>query len=317
MALNRSQKRQDDPTGQAKRRNRATLVLETLLAKAEKQIKAEVRQIPSARRMVTPLPNRSTVVYDYLISPAQQATLEADIRRILDDELETTGDFAPPGWYWVDQVEPPYRQATFEEINRFNQILAAAIIAGAVIDPFATTIEPEQVVNTSQYQTELRRVIVRNYGDIKTLSDRTAAQVIQQINNDISAGTSPRLISRNISRRFDVADSNAKRIADTEINRSYNDGKLNTANIIKTRTGQRVGVLHISALLPSTREAHAARHGNVYTVEDQERWWDTGANRINCKCSTAIALIDSKGRVTESEDQATLKAERKFFEREN
>jgi len=322
MSLNRSKKRKSDPTGQAPRRRKATRVLDARLNTSQGAIKRLFRDIPSTRRTVTPLkpitpvPNQEvTVVYDYDLSPAELTQLEAQIRLILDTQLETEGDTVPFLWFWSDQLEPPYRQGTMEEVNRVNQLIAAAIIAGLITDPFVQQISVDQVIQSFEYQTALRNLIVKNYGTIKSLSGRTAAQVIQEINSGISAGLSPNDISKNITERFDVAKSNAKRIADTEINRAYNDAKLDSVKIIEKQSGQRAGVLHISALLPTTRDSHAARHGKVFTVDDQQKWWDTGVNRINCKCSTSTVLIDGRGDVVEVDDQQTLIKEREFFER--
>lgn len=315
MTLNRSNKRKSDPTGQASRRRKATRALDSRLVISERAIRRLVRDIPSARRTVTPLPNAATVVYDYQLTPAELLQLEIQIRTIINDQLETVGEIPPPAWFWTDQIEPPYRQGTMEEVNRINQLIAAAIISGAITDPFVQQVPIEQVLSSREYNEAIRRLTVMNYGTIKSLSDRTSSQVIQQINAGISAGNSPTDISKAIAERFDVSKSNAKRIADTEINRAYNNAKLDSADLIQKRTGQRTGVLHISALLPTTRDSHADRHGKLYTVEDQTRWWDTGPNRINCKCSTSTALIEADGTVIQQEDQATLQKEREFFER--
>ena len=80
------------------------------------------------------------------------------------------------------------------------------------------------------------------------------------------------------------------------------------------RTGLRAGVIHISALATTTRPSHAARHGNAYTTADQNQWWDTGANRINCKCTTISILIDRNGKVIQAETQQEIKAEKTFFD---
>lgn len=317
MTLNRSQKRQDDPTGQASRRRTATRALDTRLKRSESQIKLLIRNLSPERRTVTPIRNQeATIVYEYDLSPAELTALEAEIRRILDEELGTEGDTVDPGWFWSDQIEPPYRQGTAEEVNRFNQLITTAIIAGAITDPFVTTISINAVINSAEYQRALRSLVVENYSIIKSLSDRTAAQVIQVINNGINGGLSRTDIIKSITERFDVSKSNAKRIADTEINRAYNNAKLDTVKEIGRRTGLRTGVLHISALLPETRDTHAIRHGKAFTVEDQLRWWDMDANRINCKCSTSSVIIDRKGNVIQLEDQKTLRDERKFFEKE-
>ena len=312
----RNKKTQSDPTGQARNRKRATRALDIRLKRSERQIKKLFRDVPRQRRQVTPIQNQATPVYEYDISPAQIEFLNADVQRILNEELETQGDNVPPLWFWSDEIEPPYRQGTAEEVNRFNQLIAAGIIAGLITDPFVQPVPVEAVLQSQSYIFDLRNIIVRNYGPIKTLSERTASQVNQQINQGMAAGFTPTEITESITQRFDVARSSAKRIADTEINRAYNDAKLDADKRAADRTGLRAGVIHISALLTTTRPSHAARHGNAYTVEDQRQWWNTGSNRINCKCNTLSALIDSQGNVVQKQERDEIRAERKFFERE-
>lgn len=319
MALNRSKKRKNDPTGQSSRRRKATRSLDTRLNQAEKRIKPLIRDLQPERRVVTPVRNNETIVYEYHMSPAEILALEAQIRTIINEELGTIGDSVEPDWFWSDQIEPPYREGTVEEINRTNQLISAALIAGLIPqDGFIQPVAVESVIfSRDAFQVPLNNLIAQNYSTIKSLSDRTAAQVIQEINSGINAGLSRSDIIDLIEERFDVSRSNAKRIADTEINRAYNDGKLNATEQIGRRTGVRTAVLHISALLPTTRDTHADRHGKAYTVEDQLRWWNSGVNRINCKCSTNSVLIDNRGNIIQTQDQETLEQERRFFEQED
>ena len=263
MALNRSRKRKNDPTGQASRRRKATRALVRRLDMAEGAVKRLFRDIPATRRTIAPIRNQETVFYDYDLTPAERTQLEIQIAIILGLWLETTGDAPPSDWFWADEIEPPYRQGAMEEVSRANQLIAAAIVAGLITDPFVQQIPVEQVINSVEYQTALRDLVVKNHSTITSLSERTSAQVIQEINSGTRAGLSPNEVAKNITERFNVSKSSAKRIADTEINRAYNDAKLDSVRIIETQTGQRSGVLHISALLPTTRTEHAARHSKV------------------------------------------------------
>ena len=215
-------------------------------------------------------------------------------------------------------VELPYRQGTLEEVRDFNQLVAQATAAGVTAAgglPLLIT-DPADVLLSADYLKGLRSAVVRNYGLIKTLSERTADQVIQQINLGIDAGDTPSEIRKAITKRFDVSKSNAKRIADTEINRAYNDARLEAAKTAAERSGLRAGVLHISALIPTTRANHAARHGKTYTPDQQLKWWNTGGNgtnRINCLCTTRSVLIDRSGKVIDSALQKEIKNEGEEF----
>ena len=302
-----AKKTDQDPAGQRVSRTRTSRKLQQRLALAEKEILRSFRAVPRTRRTEAVISNRQ-VVYDYDLTPEQQEDLQIGIRDTLDESLETTGMFVPLLWWYKPEVEQPYRQGTLEELNRFNVLIGSAIALGLVgLDRLPPqVIAPEVLLSSQPYLESLRSVYVQNYGTIKSLSNRTADQVIQRINAGLSAGNSPTDIAKEIRGRFDVSDSNAKRIANTEINRAYNNGKMDAVELAAKESGLRAGVIHISALLQTTRKTHAKRHGKAFTVEEQRSWWDSGSNRIQCKCTTRSILLDSKGRVVQREEQQEI-----------
>lgn len=258
------------------------------LSRAEQKIKLMLRSIPRKTRTIVDIQNRlavNLVITEYELSPAEIEQMIADIQRILNQELldSPQGEDIPPNWYYKPDIEQPYRAGTIEEINETNHLIEAAIIAGL----FARRILPrtlsiEEVLLSSQYQEALNAVYAENFGFVKSLSNRTASQVYGVINDGISAGSSVTQISRDITDRFDVSKSSANRIAQTEVNRAFNDAKINAGKLISSETGVKTAVRHISALLSTTRPHHARRHQLVYTREAQEAWWNEGSNRINC-----------------------------------
>lgn len=309
-----AKKTKQDPTGQRVNRAKAAKSIVVRLDAAEKRVKSLFRIIPKQRRSEKPIVNKT--IFDYDITAQQREYLEQEIKRALDEELETEQDRRPFSWWYESSLELPFRQGTVEEIVQFNQLVQGAIIAGALVNGMPPRKFPTETVLQSQpYLQALNSVYVEGYADIKGLSNKTSALVFQQINNGLSSKLAPREISEKIAQRFRVARSDAKRIAVTEVNKAYNDARLEASNIAANETGLRAGVIHISALMPTTRDDHANRHGNAYTVEDQREWWNTGANRINCHCTTETVLIDNQGRVVQKEKQEALKDERKFFDK--
>lgn len=306
-----------DPSGQNSNRNKSTKRLSSRLTAAERRVKELFKSIPRTVRRETPLTNAQETVYEYQFTADDRAELQRSVSFILDDELlETQTDQMPFDWYWKKEVELPYRQGTVEEVRDFNQIIGAAIVAGLLVDGLPPrTIEIELILLSEDYRAGLADVQVRNFTDIKGLSQKTATQVVQRINDGIDAGESPTAIAEDISRRFGVAKSDAKRISVTEINRAYNDAKLKATTMMAAQTGLRSGVVHISALLPTTRPHHAARHGKTYTVAAQMKWWNSGSNRINCKCTVRSVLINDDGEIVFQTDLLEqLRSERSFFD---
>jgi len=313
-----AKKTKQDPTGQARNRKKGEITLDRRLTRAEREVKALFRSIPRTRRRQTSIVNQPiAVVYDYPLSGAELTDIQNSIRFILNRELLESQDLMPFNWYWKENVELPYRQGTGEEVVRFNQLVTQARVAGVRVrglPPEAVSLE--SILLSEPYRAALDNVFVSNFASIKNLSNTTASQVIQQINLGIQAGDTPTNIAKNITERFDVAKSSAERIARTEVNKAYNDAKINAVDLVAKQTGLRAGLIHISALIPTTRQTHAARHGNAFTTADQLQWWNSGANRINCLCTTQSVLIDRAGKVVQREFQEEIRGERAFFDPE-
>lgn len=294
-----------DPTGQRFNRDRTARRLDARIETARRETVTLFRSIPKSRRSVTKVINQDQqAVYDYDLNPEQTEGMNNQIRAIIAMQLlQTTGNAMPLNWWYKPQVEEPTRQATLEEINEFNRLLAIA--AGLKLTGVGgiapQRIAPEVVLSSQKYLEQLRAVYLENFQVIKSLSDTTAAQVIQQINSGMKAGLTPTEIGKRINERFGVAKSNADRIARTEVNRAYTDAKLRATKTAGEISGFKPLVRHISALLPNrTRKWHAARHYLVYTMEQQNAWWDEDANRINCLCSVRTVLIDKDGNYIEA-----------------
>lgn len=301
-----------DPTGQARNRKRARAALDKRLNSAKRAVVALFLGIPRRSKRVAPVVNADeTIVYTYDLPPEQLVAVQDQVRTEINRELETTGDRVPPEWFYKPEVEQPYRQGTGVAMVDINALIAGAVVAGVLVrgmEPRQVT--PEAILTSRAYREALNFVYVANFNAIKTLSQRTADQVIQRINAGIGAGKSPTDIAADISERFDVARSNAQRIADTEVNAAFNNAQMNAVDVATEQSGLDFGVTHISALMPTTRDHHAARHGLTYTTADQTEWWDSDSNRINCHCSTKPVRLDENRRAIHSE------VERKRLEEE-
>jgi SPP1 gp7 family putative phage head morphogenesis protein len=317
-----------DPAGLSKARAGATRTLSSKLKRSEKRVLRLFRRIPKERRFESDI-KANAIVYDYPLTGDDLELLLQEIEIILNDELLESQFEMPDDWYWQDTIERPYRRGTLEEVNETNRLIALAIAAGIVLRPKqgqvgfdglpssisqVTKIDPQAVLLSGQYQQALGKVYATNFGNIKSLSNNTATQVYGVINRGIDAKLTPNKIAEQISERFNVSKSSAKRIANTEVNKAYTDAKMDMSDRVKEQVGIKSGVLHISALSSTTRAHHAARHGNIYTTTAQREWWDTGSNRINCKCTIKTVLVDRSGNVIDTESQEQIKAERVFFD---
>ena len=304
-----------DPSGQATNSRVAARRLISRLTLSERAVLALFRDVPRVRRSRSQIgTDETTVFYDYDYPPAAQEAMTRDVKFILNNQLlETQGEQMPFTWFWNQDIDRATRQGTLEEVRDFNQMTAAAIAAGLLLRP-VQPVPPEQVIFSEDYRNTVQSARLSAFGSARTISDRTAGQVLQRLNAGISGGKSPLIINRDLKERFGVADASARRTAVTEINQAYNNARIDSTRILGFQTGLRAAVIHISALKSTTRPNHAARHGNAYTLPDQLSWWETGTNRISCLCTTRSVLIDAKGEVIDGSGAEEIKTEgREFF----
>lgn len=306
-----------DPTAQAGHRKRSTIKFNRRLNAAKKDIVALFKAIPVTYSRDVVVVNETIPVYDYQITTTELAALNQSIASIVRAELlDTQYDRIDPNWWWKEPLEVSYRGGTAREINDFNRLITDELIKIRMAEGIVThRLELNNVALSSQYQAALNAVYIENHNHIKTLSERTASQVINKINTGIAAKNAPADVISEINERFGVAKTSAKRIVDTELNKAFNNAKMNANDIASEQTGLRAGVIHLSALIPTTRDEHAGRHGNAYTTAQQRKWWDSGTNRINCHCSTKSVLIDKNGKVIDTEFQEEIQAEKSFFDK--
>lgn len=273
-----AKKTKADPTGQRVNRR-----------KAYKTLRQRIRE---TRDKVI---DRFAAVFGFNMTVEQKEDFNATVRSIITLGIVGTDntDRVPVQWYFKPDLELPSRQGYGESIIQFNQLVKISNVMGGT----AQIIPIELALTSTDYINELKESYLSGFNAIKGMSDRTTDQVIQTIQSGLKAGKGQGEIAKEIVQRFDVADSSAKRIAVTEVNKAYNFASLKATEAAAKQTGLDAGIIHLSALMPTTRDSHGNRHGNWYSVEEQRIFWSTGANSVNCHCSTKPALLDPDGNV--------------------
>lgn len=291
--------RDEDPTGQARNRANLNKKIKVRLANAEQQVIKLFNDIPRTSRTEKNLSlNQDTfTVYDYDLSPEEQDQLESQIQAIINFWLllgETQNK--PINFYSDPNVEEAYRSGTLEVVRDLNNDLAKLVSLGGVAGAFAALLPRSFDVNTILFGQSYLEAVLGYQNDmfyqLKGLSEKTSSQVYERISSGMKGNKTPREIIKDIKKRFSVSESNARRIVNTEINKVYNNSVMDAINFINDNTNINAAGRHRSALIPTTRENHAARHNKIYTTAQQLKWWDSGTNRINCYCVFSIVILD-------------------------
>jgi len=311
---NKATRSESDPTNQASNRLRANRDNNQRLNDSAREVLAIWRDIKAKKttrkKIINEQVNNENLdFYVYDLSPQEIQDLSVEISDSVNENLETFGNAPDFDWYYQQYIEQAYRSGTIQENSLIAVLLA--LITGSVI------IEITTILLSTRYFNSLQGIIFENYPLFKGLSQDTSKQVFRVIKDGIDSGLSKSAIRRKIIERFEVAKSSAKRIVDTEVNKAYNNARTDLIQFYRDN-GEPLAVQHISALLPTTRDNHAARHGLAYTPEQQNKWWNSGTNRIYCHCSIRSIVVNRDGTVANKESQQkVINRGKQFFQDDN
>lgn len=216
-------------------------------------------------------------VYEYQISVPELREIIAELQRRLGET---------PSQAVVDAAVEAYQEGTgiaVEELRGLTDQYNREIVT---------------VLSSDPWQRRVALMESRIFELMDGFEGDTGRELGRVLSQAVEIGQNPMEVKKTIRQRFRVSDTRAERIARSEITQAYRRAKLDEAEDARERLGIRTMEMHMSALLPTTRESHAARHGNLYTPQEAREWWARDANSINCRCSVTSVLVDEDGNPT-------------------
>ncbi|MGH1594106.1 phage minor head protein [Yersinia proxima] len=243
--------------------------------------------------------NASAYIYD--MTAQQLADLLERVQTILDDYLlEGIGQDI----WALSYVSDEYQRGT---LSAFTNLSVQSPV-------YASQTTLSALLSSPAYQNQISMAYVSTYSDWKGISDKVRADLANVISDAIGRGINPRETARLISKRLDISMSGAKNIAQTEQVGALRKAQWAETTWAKERLGLNTGLLWLSALKPTTRAWHAARHGRIYTVEEVEAFYAENGNRYHCYCSQIPAILNDKGEIVNEGLANRLADERKDWQ---
>ena len=238
-------------------------------------------------------------VYEYQLDPLLMSQINSYIEALLNEIIygNAQGEWSA-GWWANAYASGAYQQAA-EQVVTQAQLLAAD--AGVTQElPSLQYLRAESVVMEPVFQRRLGSVYARLFEDMKGFTDVDKRNMAGIITRGMAAGQSPRVIAREMEKKGIEQDWRCLRIASTEVNQAYRQGSWDETDAVNDEvfgdSDYVMKVMHLSALLPTTRRDHAARHGTICTPSQQNEWFATKATggAINCHCSQVDILVNRK-----------------------
>lgn len=214
--------------------------------------------------------------YEYLIDVSRLQEIIRQIRQKLRQELGTAVS---------DEAVQGYEVGTSDAVTNLQ----------GLTDDYQRNIA--SVLASQPYQSRVAFVRSRVFELMQGFEDNTGADLSRVLSQAIEDGQNPLQTARVIRDRFDVAQSRAERIARTEITGAQRRGRWDEAQSAQEQLGIQTRLMHLSALLPTSRSWHIARHGQVFTIDEVREWYTEASNAISCRCSQVEVLVDENGNL--------------------
>jgi len=250
-----------------------------LITEARKAIDKQLRE--TQRWLLGTLANINTTritinssVYEYQISPFGLQSVVTELVRRLEDPQ-------PGANVLVNRVVAGYEIGTAAEITNLATLTT----------DYTRTVT--SVLTSDPWQRRVALIRARVFEQMQGFGGETAADLARVLSTGIENGKNPLAVAKDLRARFDVSRSRAERIARTEITGALRRAKLDEAEDARVNIGIRTLEMHLSALSPTTRASHAARHGRLFTVQEVREWYTQDGNGINCKCNVVSVLVDA------------------------
>lgn len=236
--------------------------------------------------------------YIYDMTASKLASLLESVQGILDRWLTEGGE---QDIWSMEYVAAEYERGTQQAVDNLS--------AQSPIYEQQVTLADR--LSSPAIQNQIASAQVATYSDWKGISDAARADLAGVITDSVARGINPRETASIVSKRLDVSMVRAKTIAQTEQVGALRAAQRNEAAWSRDTLGLNTAMLHLSALKPTSRSWHVARHGHTYTPEEVEAWYAERGNRYNCYCSQIPCLLDDDGNLFNKGLAEKLEEERK------
>ena len=226
----------------------------------------------------------NATTYQFQLDQAILAGISSEIERICNLILLEGGE--QELWAMKAYIEPSYIQGT--AATAANLTVQSELYA-------LTKPSLDAILFSPPYRKRISLLAAREFELMQGFSQQMKSDLAQTLTRGMIAGQNPRVIAKDIEARTGVNRSRAERIARTEVTNSFRQARMDEAQAAQTDLGIKTKLLHLSALSPTTRPSHRARHAHLYTIQEERDWWAVTPNMINCKCSTIEVLVDDQG----------------------
>lgn len=243
----------------------------------------------------------------YGLTADQMQRLSTELQAAVERWIADGRDPANLFW-WSQYVAETQQLGTAQTVANLGNLSPAYAAARSI----------EMVIYSEPYVQRLALAQFKSYEHWTGLAAQQKSELAQIIGQAVVDGRNPRAVAETIKERLGVSLSKAKQYAQTDITDTLRQARWAESEQAQEDFGIRIGLLWTSALLPTTRQSHAAKHGRIMTQEAVREFYGRDGNRYNCHCSTTEALLDADGKpILTPKLKAKMQGEKVKWDAEN
>jgi len=224
-------------------------------------------------------------LYRYGLTADQMSKLSVELQAAVERWIADGRDPANLFW-WSQYVSEAQQLGTAQSVANLSSLSPA----------YAAARNIATVIYSEPYVQRLAVAQFKSYEHWTGLAAAQKSELAQVIGRAVTDGKNPKAIADEIKERLGVSLSKAKQYAQTDVTDTLRQARWAESEQAQEDFGIKVGLLWTSALLPTTRASHAAKHGRIMTAAAVKEFYNRDGNRYNCHCSQTEALLDADGK---------------------
>ncbi|NYT54522.1 phage head morphogenesis protein [Eoetvoesia caeni] len=224
--------------------------------------------------------------YTFRLDQYVLEALYAELSIVVDSVLLEGG--ARDNWFLRAYAEVSYQRGTAQaHVNLAQQ--SEAYKAGRM--------SLDSLLRSPPYQARVALVRARAFEEMKGLAADVKARMGRILADGIGRGKNPTVIAKELTSQSEgISAGRARNIARAEIPMALRRARWDEKDQAEEDYGVQSKLMHISALSPTTRITHAARHAKLFTSGEVRDWYSKDGNGNNCKCAQTEVLVDDDGK---------------------
>lgn len=189
-------------------------------------------------------------------------------------------------WFFNQYVQVAYQRGTnqeFANLSRQSEVYRAGRES------------LQNLINSEPYRARIALIRAREFEEMQGLGGGIKANMTRVLTDGMARGLNPREIAVNLTERAGIEERRAKLIARTEIPTALRRARMDEADDARERYILDTKMMWLSALLPTTRPNHRARHAKLFTTDENRDFWSTAKEVCNCRCTCVAVMVDENG----------------------